>query len=56
MNAAYLNASLRNKLYMEPPKGHPDYKHYTWKLIKAIYSLKQSGCKDISISLIHYII
>jgi len=29
VNTAYLNASLRNELYMEPPKGHPDYKHYT---------------------------
>ena len=43
VNAAYLNAHLKEEIYMEPPKGHPDHKKYIWKLKKAIYGLKQSG-------------
>lgn len=27
VNAAYLNAHLKEEIYMEPPKGHPDYKN-----------------------------
>jgi len=30
---------------MKPPKGHEDYNKRYWKLIKAIYGLKQSGAE-----------
>jgi len=43
INAAYLNAKLKEEVYMEPPKGHPDYRKRYRKLNKAIYGLKQSG-------------
>jgi len=43
INAAYLNAKLKEEVYMRPPKGHPDYRKRYWKLNKAIYGLKQSG-------------
>jgi len=45
INAAYLNATLDEDLYMMPPKGHEDYGKRYWKLRKAIYGLKQSGAK-----------
>ena len=43
INAAYLNAPLKEEIYMKPPKGHEDYNKKYWKLRKAIYGLKQSG-------------
>jgi hypothetical protein len=45
VNAAYLNAGLKEDLYMKPPKGHEDYNKRYWKLNKAIYGLKQSGAQ-----------
>jgi len=43
VNAAYLNAKLKEEIFMEPPQGHPDYKKSYWRLNKALYGLKQSG-------------
>jgi len=43
INSAYLNATLDENIYMEPPEGHPDHNKNYWKLEKAIYGLKQSG-------------
>ena len=43
VKAAYLNAPLKETIYMKPPKGHKDYNKKIWKLKKAIYGLKQSG-------------
>jgi len=43
INAAYLNAPLKEEIYMKPPKGHEDYNKRYWKLKRAIYGLKQSG-------------
>eukprot|EP00833_Pecoramyces_ruminatium_P011381 jgi/Orpsp1_1/1185413/evm.model.c7180000093637.1 len=43
VNAAYLNATLNETIYMNIPQGHQDYKKGFWKLKKAIYGLKQAG-------------
>jgi len=32
INAAYLNAKLKEEVYMRTPKGHPDYRKRYWKL------------------------
>jgi len=41
VNAAYFNAHLKEKVFMNPPKGRSDYGKYYWRLNKAIYGLKQ---------------
>jgi len=43
INAAYLNARLKEEIYMKAPEGHPDFNKNYLKLNKAIYGLKQSG-------------
>jgi hypothetical protein len=42
-DAAYLNADLREEVYMRPPAGYelPDGK--LWKLVECLYGLRQSG-------------
>ena len=44
ISTAFLNADLKDPVYMEPPEGypHPEGNQWIWKLSKAIYSLKQS--------------
>ena len=44
VNEAYLNAELKETIYMEPPRGHPLYnQNVVLKLNRAIYGLKQSA-------------
>jgi len=43
IKAAYLNAELKEELYMEIPEGDENFKKGYWKLNKAIYGLKQAG-------------
>jgi len=43
INTAYLNARLKEEIYMNPQEGHPDFNKNYLKLNKAIYGLKQSG-------------
>lgn len=43
MTAAYLNANLKEDIYVIPPEGMSTNKSHVWKLNKAIYGLKQSG-------------
>ena len=44
ISTAFINATLKDSVYMEPPEGyqHPDGKGMVWELKKAIYGLKQS--------------
>ena len=44
ISTAFVNASLKEDVFMEPPEGypHPDNPDMIWKLKKAIYGLKQS--------------
>ena len=47
ITAAYLHAPLKEDIYMMPPEGisrkSADGKFMIWKLIKALYGLRQSG-------------
>ena len=43
INSAYLNAPLKETIYMKAPEGHSTYGKYYWKLNKALYGLKQAG-------------
>ena len=51
IKAAYLHADLDRDIYTTIPPGDPNYGKGYWKLNKALYSLKQSGCQwNITIS------
>ena len=41
INSAYLNAPLKETIYMKAPEGQNTHKY--WKLNKALYGLKQAG-------------
>jgi len=43
INSAYLNAPLKEKIYMKAPEGHHSHGKFFWKLNKALYGLKQAG-------------
>ena len=43
INSAYLNAPLKEVIYMKTPEGDPLYGKSFWKLNKALYGLKQAG-------------
>jgi len=43
VKAAYLNANLKEDLYMQPPPGFEVPKGYVLKLKKGMYSIKQGG-------------
>jgi len=40
VKTAYLNAKLKEEIYMYPPEGHKDHNKYIWKLNKALYGFK----------------
>ncbi|KAE8266960.1 hypothetical protein A4X09_0g5391 [Tilletia walkeri] len=40
---AYLNGELHNAVYIQPPEGVEVPAGKTWKLMKALYALKQAG-------------
>jgi histone deacetylase 1/2 len=39
---AFLNAPLKETVYVKPPDGYPDRDKYVWRLNKALYGLKQA--------------
>lgn len=45
VKTAFLNSELDEDIYMRQPPGFEDQEHpdWVWKLLKAIYGLKQSG-------------
>jgi len=43
INSTYLNANLKENIYMKAPEGHDSYNKSFWKLEKAFYDLKQAG-------------
>jgi len=43
IDAAYLNAEIKEELYMKAPKGYSSYNNTFWKLNKTMYGLKQAG-------------
>ena len=43
IEAAYLNATLTEDIYVKPPPGYEAKDGYCWKLNKALYGLKQLG-------------
>ena len=43
INSAYLNADLKEDIYMKSPEGHHSFNKCFWKLKKALYGLKQAG-------------
>ena len=43
INTAFLNAPLKEELYMRPPKQCPEFEGKVFRLKKAIYGLKQAG-------------
>lgn len=43
VKGAYLNSSLKEKVYMTQPEGHNDGTSHVCLLIKTLYRLKQSG-------------
>jgi len=43
IDAAYLNAEIKEELYMKAPEGYSSYNNTFWKLNKDIYGLKQAG-------------
>jgi len=43
INSAYLNAPLKEEIYLEAPIGHKSYQKHFWKLNKALYGLRQSA-------------
>ena len=47
VNVAYINASLKENIYMRQPKGFkvPSQEDKVIHLKQAIYGLRQSGCK-----------
>ena len=44
IKGAYLNGTLDEQVYMQQPKGFKDGTNCICKLLKSLYSLKQSGC------------
>jgi hypothetical protein len=54
VKGAYLNGTLKEKVYMHQPDGYADDTERVCKLIKMLYGLKQSGCewnKELDIKL-----
>ena len=47
VRTAFLNAELKEDIYLEPPAGFEDHEHPDWvrKLDKALYGLKQARCE-----------
>ena len=45
IKGAYLNGQLKEKVYMQQPKGYEDTTGWICKLVKTLYGLKQSGCE-----------
>src|SRR5258708_28041726 len=43
MKGAYLNGTLREKFYMQQPKGFGNRTKHVCQLLKTLYGLKQSG-------------
>jgi hypothetical protein len=43
IKGAYLNGTLKEKVYMKQPKGYKDRTGQVCQLIKTLYSLKQAG-------------
>jgi hypothetical protein len=43
VKGAYLNGTLKEKVYMHQPDGYADDTERVCKLIKMLYGLKQSG-------------
>jgi Reverse transcriptase (RNA-dependent DNA polymerase) len=45
VKGAYLNGTLKERVYMRQPEGHEDNSGRVCMLVKTLYSLKQSGHK-----------
>jgi hypothetical protein len=45
VKGAYLNGTLKERVYMRQPEGHDDNSGRVCMLVKTLYGLKQSGCK-----------
>lgn len=45
IKGVYLNGILKEKVYMQQPKGYEDGTDRVCKLVKTLYGLKQSGHK-----------
>jgi hypothetical protein len=45
VKGAYLNGTLKEKVYMRQPEGFDDGTGRVCELIKTLYGLKQSGCE-----------
>uniref|UniRef100_A0A0G4HSG4 Reverse transcriptase Ty1/copia-type domain-containing protein n=1 Tax=Chromera velia CCMP2878 TaxID=1169474 RepID=A0A0G4HSG4_9ALVE len=43
VKTAYLTALRSDCVYVRPPKDHPDYGKYLWRLNRALYGMKDSG-------------
>jgi hypothetical protein len=43
LNNTYLNAPLKEEIYMKKLEGDPFYGKSYWKLNKALYGLKKAG-------------
>uniref|UniRef100_A0A0G4FN27 Reverse transcriptase Ty1/copia-type domain-containing protein n=1 Tax=Chromera velia CCMP2878 TaxID=1169474 RepID=A0A0G4FN27_9ALVE len=43
VKTAYLTALRSDCVYVRPPKDHPDYGKYLWRLKRALYGMKDSG-------------
>lgn len=45
IKGAYLNSTLKEEVFMWQPEGYTDNSDWVCRLIKTLYSLKQSGCE-----------